>query len=152
MSAEERLRALGLVLPKVPEPVGLYAPAVHSGNLVFVSGQLPTTGGRLMLTGKVGREVTVEQAQEAARQAAINVLAVVRVGLGSLDRVRRVVRLEGYVASDPDFTDQAAVMNGASELMGQVFGEAGRHARAAVGVAVLPKDAPVEVAAVFEVD
>ena len=152
MGAEDRLKALGVSLPAVSEPLGMYVPAVHVGRLLFVSGQLPRSGDRLMFTGKVGREVTFEQAQEAARQAALHILAVVRRGLGTLDRVKRVVKVEGYVASAPGFVDQAAVVNGASELLGEVFGEAGRHARVAVGVAVLPTDAPVEVSAIFEVD
>ncbi len=151
MTAEERLKHLGIALPPVPEPLGMYVPAVHTGNLVCVSGQLPRTPEGLMFTGKVGREVTMEQGREAARQAALHVLAVLRRGLGTLDRVHHVVRLEGYVASAPEFVDHPAVVNGASELMGQVFGEAGRHARIAVGVAALPMNAPVEIAAVFEV-
>jgi enamine deaminase RidA (YjgF/YER057c/UK114 family) len=151
MTAEERLKHLGLTLPAVPDPLGAYIPAVHTGNLVFVSGQLPRQGSALLFTGKVGQEVTVEQAREAARLAALHVLAVVRRGLGSLNRVHRVVRVDGYVASAPNFTEQPSVVNGASELLGQVFGEPGRHSRIAVGVAALPLGAPVEIAAVFEV-
>ena len=152
MSAEERLKGLGLTLPAVSEPLGTYVPAVHVGGLLFVSGQLPRRGEGLMFAGKVGQEVTLEQAQEAARQAGLYILAVVRRGLGTLDRVKRVVKVEGYVASGAAFTDQSAVVNGASELMGEVFGEAGRHARVAVGVAALPLNAPVEVSAIFEVE
>lgn len=152
MDAEARLKSRGIVLPTLAEPVGMYIPAVHTGNLVMVSGQLPVAAGGFVVTGKVGRDVTLEQAQEAARQCGLNILAVVRRGLGTLDRIKRVVKLEGYVASAPGFTDQAGVINGASELMGEVFGEAGRHARIAVGVAVMPKDAPVEIAAIFEVE
>ncbi len=152
MHAEEKLKELGLVLPPVAEPLGAYVPAVHVGNLVFVSGQLPRTADGAVLAGKLGREVTIEQGQEAARQAALHLLAVLRRGLGSLDRVARVVKIEGFVASDPTFTEQPAVVNGASDLMGEVFGEHGRHARVAVGVAALPKDAPVEIAGIFEVE
>jgi len=152
MSAEDRLKALGVTLPAVGEPLGMYVPAVHVGNLLFVSGQLPRSGESLMFTGRVGEAVTREQGHEAARQAALHVLAVVRRGLGTLDRVKRVVKVEGYVAGAPGFTDQAAVVNGASELLGEVFGEVGRHARVAVGVAGLPAGAPVEIAAIFEVD
>ena len=152
MTPEERLKRLGEILPPVNEPVGVYVPAVHVGRLLFVSGQLPRRGDALLFTGKVGREVTLEQAREAAREAALHLLAVVRRGLGTLDRVKRVIRLEGYVAGAPGFTEHSAVVNGASELMGEVFGEAGRHARTAVGVAALPLDAPVEIAALFEVD
>jgi len=151
MTPEERLQSLGLHLPDAPAPVGAYVPAVHVGALVFVSGQLPTSPHAPMPTGIVGRDLGVPEAQEAARQCAINLLAVVRRGLGTLDRVKRVVKIEGFVASAPGFTDQAGVVNGASELMTAVFGEAGRHARAAVGVSVLPKNAPVEIAAIFEV-
>jgi len=152
MSAEERLKALDLSLPAVSEPLGMYVPAVHVGRLLLVSGQLPRSSEGLLFTGKVGQEVTLEQGREAARQAALHILAVVRRGLSTLDRVKRVIKVEGYVASAPTFTDQAAVVNGASELLGEVFGEAGRHARVAVGVAVLPLNAPVEVSAIFEVE
>ena len=152
MNAENRLKALGVTLPAAAEPLGMYVPAVHVGSLLFVSGQLPRSGGSLLFTGRVGEAVTREQAQEAARQAALHILAVVRRGLGTLNRVTRVVKVEGYVASASGFTDHAAVVNGASELFGEVFGEVGRHARIAVGVASLPAGAPVEIAAIFEVD
>jgi len=150
MTPEEKLRALGLELPPAPKPVGAYVPAVRTGNLVFVSGQLPMKDGELMTLGHVGGEVTMEKAQDCARQAVLNALAVVAAEVGGLDKVRRVVRLTGYVASAPGFTEQAKVLNAASELLGEVFGEAGRHSRAAVGAAELPLGAPVELELVIE--
>jgi enamine deaminase RidA (YjgF/YER057c/UK114 family) len=148
---EERLAELGLTLPAVPAPVAAYIPTVRSGAHVFTSGQLPMVEGALPLTGKVGADVTAEQAKDLARTAALNAIAAVRAEVGELSRVRRVVKVVGYVASSPDFTGQPGVINGASELIGEVFGDAGRHARSAVGVAVLPLDAPVEVELVVEV-
>jgi enamine deaminase RidA (YjgF/YER057c/UK114 family) len=148
---EERLSALGLALPPVPAPVAAYIPAVRSGAHVFTSGQLPMVDGALAMTGKVGAEVTAEQANELARTAALNAIAAVHAELGDLSNVRRIVKVVGYVASAPDFTGQPGVINGASELLGEVFGDAGRHARSAVGVAVLPLDAPVEIELVVEV-
>jgi enamine deaminase RidA (YjgF/YER057c/UK114 family) len=165
MTPEEKLRALGLELPPAPKPVGAYVPAVRTGNLVFVSGQLPMKDGELMTQGHVGGpsttlgaalslskggEVTVEEAQDCARQAVLNALAAVAAELGGLDKVRRVVRLTGYVASAPGFTEQARVLNAASELLAEVFGEAGRHSRAAVGAAELPLGAPVELEMIIE--
>ncbi|MCG0237747.1 MAG: RidA family protein [Firmicutes bacterium] len=151
MSYEARLRELGIALPPAPRPVAAYVPAVKSGNLVYTSGQLPLVEGKLPFTGKVGAGVTLEQGQEAARIAVLNALAVVREAVGSLDRVTRVVKATVFVASAPGFNGQPQVANGASELLQQVFGEAGRHARSAVGVAELPLDAPVEVELVVEV-
>ena len=151
MTPEDRLRELGLELPPAPRPVGAYVPAVRTGNLVFVSGQLPMAGGSLLATGHVGREVSLEQAQACARQAALNALAVVAAEAGGLSKVARVVRLTGHVASAPGFTDQAKVMNAASELVAQVFGEAGRHSRAALGAAELPLGAPIELEMIIEV-
>lgn len=146
MSAvEERLAELGLALPGVVPPVAAYRPAVRSGAYVYTSGQVPMVEGKLPVTGKVGAEVTPEEAFGLARVCALNALAAVKSVAGDLDRVARVVKVVGYVASAPDFTGQPAVINGASELLGQVLGEAGEHARSAVGVAVLPLDAPVEV-------
>jgi enamine deaminase RidA (YjgF/YER057c/UK114 family) len=149
---EQRLAALGLEVPPVVKPVAAYVPALRSGSLVFTSGQLPMVDGALPATGKVGAEVTPEQAKELARRCALNALAAVRAEIGELSRVRRVVKVVGFVASAPDFTGQPGVVNGASELLGEVFGEAGAHARSAVGVAVLPLDAPVEVELVVEID
>ncbi|WP_199423283.1 RidA family protein [Actinotalea solisilvae] len=148
-----RLAELGITLPPVAAPVAAYVPAVRSGSLVWTSGQLPFVDGALGATGKVGEGeglVSPDRARELARAAALNALAAVAEQAGSLDRVRRVVKLVGFVASDPAFTGQPGVVNGASELLGQVFGEAGVHARSAVGVAVLPLDAPVEVELVVE--
>ena len=148
-----RLAELGITLPKVAAPVAAYVPAVRSGNHVWTAGQLPFVDGVLPVTGKVGTAdglVTPEQAREMARIAALNALAAVGELAGSLDRIRRVVKVVGFVASDPSFTGQPQVVNGASELLGQVFGEAGVHARSAVGVTVLPLDAPVEVELVVE--
>jgi enamine deaminase RidA (YjgF/YER057c/UK114 family) len=141
----ERLLELGLHLPEVPAPVASYVPAVTSGNLVFVSGQLPFVDGRLLMTGKVGAEVTAEQAHGLAQRCALNALAAAAEAVGGIDAILRVVKVVGYVASTPDFVGQPGVINGASELLGQVLGEAGVHARVAVGVASLPMDAPVEI-------
>jgi enamine deaminase RidA (YjgF/YER057c/UK114 family) len=146
----ERLAELGLTLPKVVPPVAAYVPAVQTGNYVYVSGQVPMVDGALPATGKVGAEVTPEQAKELAARCALNALAAVDALVG-LDRVTRVVKVVGFVASAPDFTGQPAVVNGASELFGAVFGDAGKHARSAVGVAVLPLDAPVEVEMIVEI-
>ena len=147
---EERLAELGLSVPEVAKPVAAYIPAVRSGNLVFTSGQLPMREGQLMATGKVGGEVTSEEAVACAQQCGLNALAAVRAELGDLSAVKRVVKVVCFVASTPDFTGQPAVANGVSELLGQVFGDAGRHARSAVGVPVLPLDAPVEVELIVE--
>jgi enamine deaminase RidA (YjgF/YER057c/UK114 family) len=148
---EERLAELGLKLPEVPKPAGAYVPALRNGNLVYTSGQLPMVDGALPATGKVGAAVSAEQAKELAQRCALNALAAVKSVVGDLAKVRRVVKVVGFVASDPGFTAQPGVINGASELLGVVFGDAGVHARSAVGVAVLPLDAPVEVEIVVEV-
>lgn len=145
----ERLAELGIELPAVAAPVAAYVPAVRAGNQVWTSGQLPFAGGELPATGKVGAEVKAEDAAGYARQAALNALAAVDDLVG-LDNVGRVLKIVGFVASDPAFTGQPAVINGASELLQEVFGEAGAHARSAVGVAALPLDAPVEVELVVE--
>ena len=144
-SAADRLAELGLARPPVAAPVGSYAPAVRDGDLVLTSGQLPFVDGALPATGKVGAEVSAERAAELARVAAVNAVAAVHELLGDLDRVEQVVKVVGFVASAPDFTGQPAVLNGASDVLAEIFGEAGRHARSAVGVAVLPMDSPVEV-------
>jgi len=151
VSATARLAELGLTLPAVAAPVAAYVPAVRTGNLVWTSGQLPFVDGALPATGKVGAEVEAGRAQELARTCALNALAAIAAEIGDLDRVQRVVKVVGFVASAPGFFGQPGVVNGASELLGQVFGDAGRHARSAVGVAVLPLDAPVEVEVVVEV-
>ena len=152
MSAvEDRLAGLGRTLPGVAAPVAAYVPAVRSGDYVFTSGQLPMVDGSLAATGKVGAEVSAEDAKQLAATCVLNALAAIKAEIGDLDRVRRVVKVVGFVASTPDFTGQPGVVNGASELLGEVFGDKGVHARSAVGVAVLPLDAPVEVELTVEI-
>jgi enamine deaminase RidA (YjgF/YER057c/UK114 family) len=148
---EERLQELGVSLPSPAVPVAAYVPCVRTGNLVYVSGQVPTVDGRPSHLGRLGDEVTLEDGRAAARICAVNLLAALKAELGELAGVRRVVKVTGFVASTPDFTDHPKVINAASELFGEVFGDAGRHARAAVGVAALPLGVPVEVEAVVEV-
>lgn len=149
----DRLNELKITLPEAPSPVAAYVPAVKTGNLVFVSGQVPFRDGALLATGPVPSSVSLEQARQAARQCVLNALAVLSGTLeGDLDRVRRVVRLGVFVHSDPDFTDQPKVANGASELLQDIFGDAGRHARAAVGSVALPLGSTVEVEMIAEVD
>ena len=150
-SPEDRLAELGLSVPAVVPPVAAYVPAVRSGSHVFTAGQLPLRDGELIATGKVGDAVSVEQATECAQQCALNAIAAVKSVVGDLASIRRVAKAVVFVASAPDFTGQPGVANGASELLGEVFGDAGVHARSAVGVAVLPLDAPVEVELVVEV-
>ncbi|HPM51762.1 MAG TPA: RidA family protein [Rhodoglobus sp.] len=147
---DDRLAELGLTVPTTSKPVAAYIPAVASGNLVYTSGQLPMVDGALPMTGKVGAEVDADAAKQLARTCVLNGLAAARSAIGSLDRITRVVKVVGFVASDPSFTGQPGVINGASELLAEIFGESGQHARSAVGVAVLPLDAPVEVEFVFE--
>jgi len=148
---EDALAAMGLSVPEVAKPVAVYIPAVRSGNHVFTSGQLPMRSGELMVTGKVGGEVSEEEAVACAQQCALNAIAAVKAEIGDLDQVKRIVKVVAFVASTPDFTGQPRVANGASELFGQAFGEAGIHARSAVGVPVLPLDSPVEVELIVEV-
>jgi enamine deaminase RidA (YjgF/YER057c/UK114 family) len=150
-SIERRLADLGIVLPKAAAPIANYVPFVRTGGLLFIAAQLPVKDGKVAFTGRLGEGVSLEEGQAAARLCAINLIAQARAALSDLDRVRRVVRLGGFVASAADFTDQPKVINGASDLMVEIFGEAGRHARAAVGVSVLPLGAAVEIDAVFEV-
>ncbi|MFJ8011657.1 RidA family protein [Streptomyces sp. NPDC096339] len=144
-AVEAKLAELGLTLPDVVPPLAAYQPAVRSGAYVFTAGQLPMVKGSMPVTGKVGAEVSAEQAKELAAVCALNALAAVKSVIGDLDKIARVVKVVGFVASAPDFTAQPGVLNGASELLGEVLGERGVHARSAVGVAVLPLDAPVEV-------
>ncbi|MFD7429402.1 RidA family protein [Streptomyces sp. NPDC059814] len=144
-AVEAKLAELGLALPDVVPPLASYQPAVQSGVYVYTSGQLPMVDGKLAVTGKVGAEVTPDEAKELAKTCALNALAAVKSVAGDLDRIARVVKVVGFVASAGDFTGQPAVINGASELLGAVLGDKGVHARSAVGVAVLPLDAPVEV-------
>ncbi len=151
-TAEDRLAELGLTLPADTPPLAAYVPAVRTGNLVFTSGQLPRLNGELTHVGTVGAEVTPEEATVAAQACALNAIAALKAEIGDLEKVRRVVKVVGFVASAPGFTGQPAVVNGASELLGKVFGDAGVHARSAVGVAALPLGVPVEVEMIVEVD
>jgi enamine deaminase RidA (YjgF/YER057c/UK114 family) len=148
---EARLAELGLTLPEVVRPLAAYVPAVRTGSYVYVSGQLPMVNGELSATGKVGAEVDVAEAKALARVCALNALAAAAAAAGGLAAITRIVKVTGFVASAPDFTDQPLVVNGASELLVEVFGDAGRHARSAVGVAALPRDTPVEVELIAEV-
>ena len=150
MSASARLAELGIELPEVVPPAGVYVPAVRTGNLVYTAGQVPMQAGKLTQTGKVGGEVSPEQGKALARTCALNALAAVHSLVG-IDTVTRVVKVVGFVASAPGFNGQPGVINGASELLGEVFGDAGAHARSAVGVSELPLDAPVEVELIVEV-
>jgi len=150
VSVETRLTELGLELPEVATPAGSYVPAVISGNLVFTAGQIPLVDGKLMAEGRLGAEISPEQGKEIAQRCALNAIAAVKSVLGDLGRVKRVVKVVGFVASTPDFTAQPSVVNGASELLQAAFGDAGIHARSAVGVAVLPLNSPVEVELIVE--
>lgn len=151
MSPEEKLKELGLELPEVPKPLGSYVPFVRTGNLVFLSGMLPLRGEKLIRQGRVGEKVTINEALEDAKTAAINALAVLKSNIGSLNKVRRCVKITGYIASAPDFTEQPKVLNAASDLMVGIFGEAGKHARVAVGVNILPLNSPLEIEFIFEI-
>lgn len=153
MNIETKLQELGLSLHEAPRPIAAYLPAVRTGNLIVVSGQLPLTGGRMLAEGKVPSQVNVDQAQEAAVQCVLNGIAALKAELaGDLSRLKRVVRMGVFVQSDDGFTDQALVANGASELLERILGAAGQHARAAVGVNALPKNASVEIEFLFEVE
>ena len=150
MSVTDRLAELGLSIPEVAKPVASYVPATIAGNLVFTAGQLPFVGGQLPATGKVGAEISADDAKGYARTAVLNALAAVETAIGSVDRITRIVKLVVFVASDPEFSGQPAVANGASDTLVEIFGESGRHARSAVGAAVLPLDAPVELELIVE--
>lgn len=145
MSVEARIQELGFELPQAPTPAGSYVPAKISGNLVFTAGQLPLVGGQLLETGKLGKDLEAERGYELAQRCALNALAAIKGVIGDLDRITDIVKVVGFVASTTDFTKQPAVINGASEILMQIFGEKGVHARSAVGVPVLPLDSPVEV-------
>ena len=149
-SPESRLEELGIKLPATPAPAGAYVPATRAGNLVFTAGQLPLEAGELNIRGKVGDTVGVGEAREAARLCAMNALAAASTQTGGVDGISRIVKVTGFVASAPDFNEQPQVIDGASEFLGEIFGDAGLHARSAVGVAELPMDAPVEVELVVE--
>jgi enamine deaminase RidA (YjgF/YER057c/UK114 family) len=148
---ETRIIDLGFVLPETAKPLAAYIPAVQSGNLIFTSGQLPMIDGSLAETGKVGGSVSPERAKELATVCALNALAAVKTVIGDLDKIKRVVKVVGFVSSTPEFSGQPGVVNGASEFLGEVFGDKGIHARSAVGVAVLPLDAPVEIELIVEI-
>ena len=151
MSYELRLKELGIGLPAAPKPVANYVPVVRVGDLLFLSGVLPSKEGQLVFTGKLGAEVSIEQGVAAAKLAVLNALAIVKAEAGSLDRVKRIVKMVGHIASAPGFTDQPQVLNGASDLLVAVFGEAGRHARVAVGAAELPRQSPIEIELIVQV-
>lgn len=151
MSFEAKLKELGLVLPDPPKPVANYVPVVRVGNLLFLSGVLPSRDGQLIMTGKLGQELTIDQGKDASRVAVLNGLSIVKQEVGSLNHVKRIVKMVGHIASASGFTDQPQVLNGASDLLVSVFGDAGRHARVAVGAAELPRQAPVEIELVVEV-
>ena len=150
-SFEAQVTALGLVLPAPPKPVATYIPVVQTGNLLFLSGMIPLQGGMLIMAGKLSKDISVEQGYEAAKICVLNALAVIRQHLGTLDRVKQVVKLVGYVASAEGFVQQPAVINGASDLLVKIFGDAGRHARVAVGAAALPLNAPVEIELIVQI-
>ncbi len=152
MNAEKRLTDLGIVLPESPQPVANYVRAVRTGNLLFVSGHGPYNDGRTLISGKLGKEVTVEEGYKTARNVALNCLASIRASLGSLDKVKRVVKLLGMVNCTPEFKDQPKVVNAASDLLVEIFGEAGRHARSAVGMRALPNQLPGEIEMILEVE
>ena len=145
MSYEAKLKELGLTLPDPPKPVANYVPVVRVGDLLFLSGVLPSRDGQLIMTGKLGGNLTIEHGIEASRVAVLNGLSIIRSAAGSLDRVQQIVKMVGHIASAPGFTDQPQVLNGASDLLVSLFGDAGRHARVAVGAAELPRQAPVEI-------
>ncbi|MBT2225886.1 RidA family protein [Nonomuraea sp. NEAU-A123] len=151
MTPEEKIAELGLTLPEVVAPLAAYVPAVRTGDLVYTSGQVPMVDGKMAQTGKVGAEVGLDDARELARICALNALAALKAEIGDLSKVVRIVKVVAFVASDPAFTQHPQVANGASELLAEVLGEAGKHARSAVGVAALPLDAPVEVELIAEV-
>ena len=148
---EERLKALGVIIPEAPKPVAAYVPAKQVGKLVFTAGQLPMVNGELISKGLLGQDVEIDEANKAARICAVNALAAIKGLIGDLDQIQQIVRVVGYVASVPTFTEQPAVVNGASELLLEIFGENGKHARSAVGMAVLPLNASVEIELTVEV-
>lgn len=151
MSPEDKLKELGIELPEASTPLGSYIPLIRIGNLVFLSGILPMINGRLTRQGKVGKEVSLDEAREDARIVTVNALSLLRTYLGTLKKIKRCIKLTGYVASDPDFTEQSKVLNAASDLLFEIFGEKGRHVRSAIGVNVLPLNSPIEIEFIFEV-
>jgi enamine deaminase RidA (YjgF/YER057c/UK114 family) len=151
MTPEQKLKELGIELPEPSKPLGSYIPAVKTGNLIFLSGMLPLIKGKLVRQGKVGEDIRIEEAGEDVRTAVINALSVLKANIGTLNNVKRCVKITGYIASSPNFTDQPMVLNAASDLLFEIFGESGRHARVAVGVNVLPLNSPAEIDFIFEV-
>ena len=151
MTPEEKIAALGIKMPEPPVPLGAYVPVLRSGNLLFLSGLLPLKEGGLVKAGKIGAEIDEQEGAGLARTVAVNALAIIKEYLGELGKIKRCVKVTGYVASAPGFTGQAFVLNGASELLVQIFGDSGRHARAAVGVTALPMDSPLEIEFIFEI-
>ena len=152
MGIELKLKELGIKLPEAPKPVAAYIPAKQTGNLVFTAGQLPMVNGELISKGLLGQDVEIDKANKAARICTLNALAAIKGVIGDLDRIKQIVRVVGYVASVPTFTQQPAVVNGASELLLEIFGENGKHARSAVGMAVLPLNASVEIELTVEIE
>lgn len=150
ISYEEKLASMGVVIPPAPAPVAVYVPAVRAGKIIYTSGQLPAREGKVQFTGKIDRDLTEEEGNKAARLCALNCLAVVKALAGTLDQIHRIVKVTGFVNSSPGFTGQPRVINGASEFLGELFGEAGQHARSAVGVSELPLDAAVEIEMIVE--
>jgi enamine deaminase RidA (YjgF/YER057c/UK114 family) len=151
MSIEDKLKQLGIKLPEAPNPLGSYIPVLRIGNLIFLSGILPLIQGRLTRQGKVGKDVSLDEAREDARVVTVNALSVLKSHIKDLDKIKRCIKITGYVASDTDFTDQPKVLNAASDLLFEIFGEKGRHVRSAVGVNVLPLNSPLEIEFIFEV-
>lgn len=151
MSPEDRLKELGLELPEAPKPIGSYLPCIQIGNFLFLSGILPLVNGKLVRQGCVGKDISLDDAREDAKAAAINALSILKSHIGSLDKVKKCVRITGYIASASHFTEQPKVLNAASDLLFEIFGEIGRHARSAIGVNILPLNAPLEIEFVFEV-
>jgi enamine deaminase RidA (YjgF/YER057c/UK114 family) len=151
MTPEDKLKELGIELPEVPNPLGSYIPVLRIGNLIFLSGILPLIQGRLTRQGKVGKDVSLDEAREDARVVTVNALSVLKSHIKDFDKVKRCIKITGYVASDPDFIDQPKVLNAASDLLFEIFGEKGRHVRSAVGVNVLPLNSPLEIEFIFEV-
>src|SRR4030042_6760086 len=149
MSPEDKLKELGIKLLEAPSPLGSYVPVMRTGNLVFLSGILPLVKGKLLRQGRVGESVSLDEAREDARIATINALTILKAHIGSLDKIKSCVKITGYVASAPDFTEQPKVLNAASDLLFEIFGESGKHTRAAVGVNVLPLNSPVELGFIF---
>ena len=148
---EEKLRMLGITLPSPPKPAGSYIPVVRTGNLIFVSGQIPISGGKILYSGKVTKDLSIEDAQKAARLCAINALAQLKSELGDLDKITKIVRVSGFVNSPPDFTEQPRVINGASDLLFEIFEKRGQHTRIAVGVSSLPLNSAVEIDLIVEI-